>query len=72
MQGFDVEAAPRVLYIPAEFQVEAMIAIGRQGPKEALPPEVQARENPNSRRPLTETVAEGKFRDSLLHEEKKR
>lgn len=70
MQGFDTRKAPGVLDIPADFQVEAMVAVGKQGPKEALPPEIQARENPNSRRPITETVAEGKFRASLIHAEK--
>ena len=71
MQGFDTEAAPRVLDIPADFQVEAMAALGKQGPKEKLPPEIQARENPSGRRPLAETVAEGKFTPALRHAEKK-
>jgi nitroreductase len=67
MQGFDYEAAQKVLEIPKEFKVEAMIVLGKEGPKEALPPEVQEREKPSQRRPLNETIVEGKFSSSLIH-----
>jgi nitroreductase len=71
MQGFDYEAAQKVLEIPQEFKVEAMIALGKEGPKEALPPEIQEREKPNQRRPLNETIAEGKFSSALIHLQKR-
>jgi hypothetical protein len=48
-----------------------MIAIGKKGPKEKLPAEIQERESPNDRRPLKETIAEGKFAPHLIHLEKK-
>jgi nitroreductase len=67
MQGFDYEAAQKVLEIPKEFKVEAMIVLGKEGPKEALPVEVQEREKPNQRRPLSETMVEGKFSSVLVH-----
>ena len=67
MQGFDFEAAHKVLEIPQDFQVEAMIVLGKEGNKEALPPEVQEREKPNQRRPLGETMVEGKFSLELVH-----
>jgi nitroreductase len=71
MQGFDYEKAASVLEIPIEFAVEAMIAIGKQGPKEQLPAELQAREAQNSRRPMRESIVEGKFAPVLLHAAKR-
>src|SRR4051812_28094847 len=62
MQGFDYERARTDLQIPDNFDVMAMIAIGRRGPKENLPPQLQERENPNDRKPLAEIVMEGQFR----------
>jgi nitroreductase len=70
MQGFDYDKARADLAVPAEFAVEAMIAIGKQGPKEKLPADMQPNETPNSRRPLSETIAAGKFAPNLLHSEK--
>ena len=34
MQGFDYDRAGKELKIPDEFQVEAMAAVGRPGPKD--------------------------------------
>jgi nitroreductase len=61
MEGFDYERARNELGIPQEFQVQAMIAIGKPGAKENLPEHLQKRETPNDRRPLAQTVREGKF-----------
>jgi len=61
MQGFDYERAKLELGIPEEYQVEAMAAIGRPGRIEALPEALQARETPNGRRALTQSVCEGPF-----------
>jgi nitroreductase len=61
MQGFDYDRARITLDIPEEFQVEAMAAIGRPGRIEDLPEQLQARETPNERRPLTQSVCEGTF-----------
>lgn len=61
MQGFDYERARIELGIPEEFQVEAMAAIGRPGRMEDLPEQLQARETPSDRRPLTESVCAGPF-----------
>jgi hypothetical protein len=36
----------------------AMIAIGKKGPEDNLPPQLQEREYPNDRRPLEEIVME--------------
>ena len=62
MQGFDYVRARTVLAIPDDFQVEAMAAVGKPGPKESLPEELQKRELPNDRKKLAETVCEGVFR----------
>lgn len=61
MQGFDYERARNDLNIPEGFQIEAMAAIGRPGRKEDLPEQLQAREAPNDRRPLAQSICEGPF-----------
>ena len=62
MQGFDYVKARGDLDIPDSFDVMAMIAIGKRGPKENLPKELQDKEFPNDRKPLKEIVMEGSFR----------
>jgi nitroreductase len=62
MEGFDYERARTELRIPGEFRVEAMAAVGRPGPKELLPEKLQARESPNDRRKLSESIFEGPFK----------
>jgi nitroreductase len=71
MQGFDYQRAAKDLEIPDDFKVEAMIALGKQGPKEALPKELQEREKPSGRHLVLELIAEGKFHPGLVHAEKK-
>ena len=61
MEGFDYARARNELEIPPEFTVQAMVAIGRPGTKEDLPEHQQKRESPNDRRPLAQTIREGKF-----------
>jgi nitroreductase len=61
MQGFDYERARADLGIPDSFDVMAMIAIGKRGPKENLPMNLQEKENPNGRKPLREIAMEGRF-----------
>ena len=62
MQGFDYDRARIDLQIPEEFQIEAMAAVGRPGPKEVLAEKLQARETPNDRRKVSESIFEGPFR----------
>ncbi len=61
MAGFDYARARTTLNIPDEFNVEAMAAVGRPGPISVLPEDFQARESPNSRKPISELVFEGKY-----------
>ncbi|MBD9675382.1 nitroreductase family protein [Pseudomonas sp. PDM18] len=61
MAGFDRELARTELKVPADHEIHAVIAIGKQGDKSILAESLQAREVPNTRRPLAEIVAEGDF-----------
>jgi nitroreductase len=62
MEGFDYQKAKEVLEVPDDYQVEAMIALGKRGRKEDLPKEMQEREMPSDRRPLQEILMEGTFK----------
>lgn len=62
MAGFDYVKARIDLEIPDSFDVMAMIAIGKKGPKDNLPQQLQEREYPSNRKPLAEIVMEGQFR----------
>ena len=41
----------------------AMVAIGKPAPKEILPTDVQQREQASDRKPLSEIIMEGQFRE---------
>jgi nitroreductase len=71
MQGFDYKRAQKELEVPSDFHVDAMIAIGRPGPREGAPAAFQEKEKPNERRPLADSMVEGTFQNSLVHSEKK-
>jgi nitroreductase len=60
--GCDADKARTALRVPEDFSVEVVIAIGKQGDKSTLPPELQEREVPNPRQPLKELVQEGAFK----------
>ena len=62
MEGFDYQRARQELGIPENYDVMAMIAIGKRGSKENLPPKLREMEFPNNRKPLSEIIMEGKFR----------
>jgi nitroreductase len=63
MQGFDYEKARNDLSIPEGYDVLAMIAIGNSAPKEVLSVELQQREQPSDRKPLSEIIMEGQFNE---------
>lgn len=62
MGGFDGAALRAALGVPDDVQVEAVVAVGTQGDKAALPEGLQAREQPNDRLPLSAIAAEGQYR----------
>ncbi|ADB61275.1 nitroreductase [Haloterrigena turkmenica DSM 5511] len=61
MAGFDYERAAEELNVPEEYAVEAMVAIGEHAPPETLSEELQDREQPSDRKPLSEIVHRGGF-----------
>lgn len=62
MEGFDYEKARADLEIPDEYQVEALVAIGKRAPADRLTEELQKREVPSSRKTINEIASEGKFK----------
>lgn len=62
MQGFDYERARKELEVPDNYDIMAMVAIGKRGSKERLPAKLQEREFPSDRKPLHEIIREGRFR----------
>jgi nitroreductase len=61
MEGFDYERAHTVLELPAEYEVEAMVAIGERAEPDTLPEPLQERERPSDRNPLDDVVSRGRF-----------
>ena len=61
MAGVDKVKAVADLAVPADYVVEAAVAIGRVGDKAVLPEFLQARETPSQRMPLREIAMEGRF-----------
>ena len=61
MAGFDYQRAADTLLVPSDFHVDAMAAVGRPGRVEDLPEVQRARESPSARRPIAESVFEGRF-----------
>ena len=57
--SFDYKKAGVDLGIPPDFEVMAMIAIGKKGSTEILPPELQEKEKLTDRKPLKEIIMEG-------------
>ncbi|MBV8916364.1 MAG: hypothetical protein JOZ05_25415 [Acetobacteraceae bacterium] len=62
MVGFDKERAFAELGFTEGYRVEAAIAIGRRGDPSTLPESLRAREVPNGRNPLAQSIFEGKFK----------
>jgi hypothetical protein len=62
LQGFDYDKARIDLVIPDDFEVMAMIAIGKKGSREGLPPELQEKEKLTDRKPLKDIIMEGIYR----------
>lgn len=61
MEGFDYDEARSVLGVPEEYDVEAMVAVGRPASVQSLPEELQEREAPSGRKELDEIAFEGRM-----------
>jgi nitroreductase len=61
MAGFDQEMSRAVFGIPEDFEPIAAFAIGHKGDINLLPEEVRKREIPSGRRPVQDSIMEGRF-----------
>lgn len=61
MAGFDRDRARADLQIPDDYDVEAMVAIGRPGDPDDLPEQLREREVPSGRKPIAKIACEGTF-----------
>ncbi|MFK7692391.1 nitroreductase family protein [Paenibacillus sp. HJGM_3] len=62
--GFDREIARRILHVPDDVELHAVVALGYRGEKETLHESFRDREVPNSRRPLADSLIEGAWPDT--------
>jgi nitroreductase len=67
--GYNRDLARATLKIPSDYGLEAMIALGRQGPLDTLDEDFHAQESPSARRPLAEFVFAGEFGASAFERE---
>ena len=61
MMGFNHDMLKENLHIPDTYSIQAMIAVGKIGEKEHLPKELQEKEVPSTRKPLSEIISKGSF-----------
>ncbi|MCM2476687.1 nitroreductase family protein [Rhizobium sp. CG5] len=61
MGGVNFERALEVLVVPPGYRAEAAVAIGKLGDPALLPEQLQGREVPNGRKPLSAVAFEGSF-----------
>lgn len=61
MAGFDAAQMAAVLGVPAGYSVDVTFAVGRRGPREALPEPLQSREGPSPRKPLAAIACADRF-----------
>jgi nitroreductase len=61
MAGFDRDKARRDLKVPDDYDVEAMVAIGRHGDPDQLPESLRKIEMPSGRKKIAEFAREGAF-----------
>jgi len=63
MQGFDYHKTKFELKISEDYDVLAMIAVGKKGKKKDLPKELREREFPSDRKKVNEFAFEGTFKE---------
>lgn len=61
MAGFDRDKARESLKVPDDFEIHAVIALGKRGDAAQLPEAVRSREVPSDRRAQNESFFEGQF-----------
>ena len=61
MGGFDREKLAAAIRLPEGHTLHCVVAVGEQGPAEALPDDLAAREKPSSRKPVEDISRHGRF-----------
>lgn len=61
MTGVDFAALAAAINLPADHQINSVMAVGYRGDAAGLPDYMHAGEAPNARRPLSETAFHGQF-----------
>ena len=61
MGGFDKDRLSAAVHLPDGHTLHCVVAVGEQGPAEALPEDLAAREKPSQRKPLSEVAVRGRF-----------
>jgi nitroreductase len=61
MAGFDRDKARKDLRVPDDYEVEAMVAVGKPGDVDSLPKDLKEREVPTGRKPIAQISCEGPF-----------
>jgi nitroreductase len=61
MGGFDKTTLSSAVALPNGHTLQAVVAVGEQGPADALPDDLQAREKPSQRKGLPEIAVHGRF-----------
>jgi nitroreductase len=61
MGGFDKDTLSAAVALPEGHTLHCVVAVGEQGPAEALPEDLRAREKPSGRKPVDEIAVHGRF-----------
>lgn len=61
MGGFDKDRLAVAVALPDGHTLHCVVAVGEQGPADALPEDLAAREKPSVRKPLAEIAVHGRF-----------
>ncbi|MBS3981478.1 MAG: nitroreductase family protein [Rhodobacteraceae bacterium] len=61
MGGFDKDKLAAAVALPQGHTLHCVVAVGEQGPAEALPEDLAAREKPSGRKPVEEFAHHGRF-----------
>ena len=61
MGGFDRDRLAAAVALPEGHTLHCVVAVGEQGPAEALPEDLAAREKPSLRKPVAEFARHGQF-----------
>lgn len=61
MGGFDKDKLAAAVALPEGHTLHCVVAVGEQGPAEALPDDLRARETPSQRKPVEDISRHGRF-----------